>query len=59
MEWKNWIGKIVFIKMRDGQVFSYSEVLAFEEPFMSIKDKYGLPAVVHVGEIYKIKEERD
>ena len=57
MEWKEWIGKIVFIKLDDGQIFSYSKVLAYEEPFISIKDKYGLPAVVNVASIMKIKEE--
>jgi hypothetical protein len=57
MEWKEWIGKIVFVKLKDGQVFSYSEVLTYEEPFISIKDKFGLPAVFNVSEIIKIKEE--
>lgn len=59
MDWKEWIGKIVFIKLSDGQIFSYSEVLAYEEPFMSVKDKFGLPAVFNVSEIIKIKEEED
>lgn len=57
MEWKEWIGKIIFVKLSDGQVFSNSEVLTFEEPFMSVKDKFGLPAVFNVNEIIKIKEE--
>lgn len=58
MEWKDWIGKIVFIKLIDGQIFSYSHVLAYEDPFISITDKYGLPAVVRVSTIEKIKEEQ-
>lgn len=58
MEWKDWIGKIVFVKLEDGQIFSYSEVLAYEEPFISIKDRDGLPAVFNVKEIEKIKEEK-
>lgn len=57
MEWKEWIGKIVFIKLIDGQIFSYSEVLAYEEPFISITDRDGLPAVFNVNQIVKIKEE--
>lgn len=57
MEWIEWIGKIVFIKLDDGQIFSYSKVLTYEEPFLSITDKYGLPAVVNVKTILKIKEE--
>lgn len=59
MDWNEWIDKIVFIKLNDEQVFSFSRVLAYEEPFLSIKDKYGLPAVVNVNSIIKIKEERN
>lgn len=59
MNWKEWIGKRVFIKLNDGQIFSYSKVLVYEEPFLSITDKYGLPAVINVSTIVKIKEERD
>lgn len=57
MEWKEWIGKIVFIKLEDGQIFSYSKILAFENPFMSITDRDGLPVVFNVNQIVKIKEE--
>ena len=57
MEWKEWIGKIVFIKLQDGQIFSYSKVLTYEEPFISITDRDGLPAVFNVNQIIKIKEE--
>jgi len=59
MEWNEWVGKIVFIKLNDDQIFSYSHVLTYEKPFMSITDKYGLPAVINVNAIIKIKEERD
>jgi hypothetical protein len=59
MKWKEWIGKIVFIKLIDGQIFSYSKVLAYEEPFLSITDKYGLPAIIRVSNIDKIKEEKE
>lgn len=58
MEWKEWIGKTVFIKLDDGQIFSYSKILAYEEPFLSITDKYNASAVVNVKTILKIKEER-
>ncbi len=57
MEWKAWVGKIVFIKLEDGQIFSYSEVLEYEEPFLSILDRDNLPCVFNVKEIVKIKEE--
>lgn len=57
MDWREWIGKIVFIKLDDGQVFSYSKILAYEEPFMSITDRDGLPVIFRVSKIEKIKEE--
>jgi len=58
MEWKEWIGRRVFIKLEDGQIFTFSKVLAYEDPFISITDKYNLPAVFNVSQIIKIKEER-
>jgi len=59
MDWKEWINKIVFIKLDDGQIFSYSKVLTYEEPFLSITDRDDLPAVVNVNTIVKIKEEKN
>jgi len=58
MDWKEWIDKIVFIKLKDGTIFSYSKVLMFDEPFMSITDKFNLPVVINVERIDVIKEER-
>lgn len=58
MEWKSWIGKVVFIKLIDGTVFSYSNVLTYEEPFISITDRDGLPVVINISEIMRIKEEQ-
>ncbi len=58
MEWKEWVGKKdVFIKLEDGQIFSHSEILSYEEPFLSLSDLFGLPAVINVKAIIKIKEE--
>lgn len=59
MEWKDWVGKKVFIKLNDSCIFSYSNVLAYEEPFLSITDKFGLPVVIDVRTIVKINEERN
>ena len=59
MEWQEWIGKKVFIKLNDGQIFSFSSVLTYEEPFLSITDRDGLPAIVNVSTILIIKEEAD
>lgn len=58
VNWNDWVGKEnVFIKLTDGQVFSNSKILIYDDPFLSITDKYGLPAVVNVKNIMKIKEE--
>ncbi|MEX0597874.1 MAG: hypothetical protein WD512_15390 [Candidatus Paceibacterota bacterium] len=56
MNWKEWVGKIVFIKLDDGQIFSFSKILLYESPFLSLKDKYGLPAIIKTSTIVKIKE---
>jgi len=57
MEWKEWIGKIVFIKLIDGTIFTYSKVLTYEEPFLAITDRDNLPVVIQVSDIQRIKEE--
>ena len=59
MEWNNWVGKIVFVKLDDGQFFSNSKILTYEEPFLSLTDKFGLPAVINVNHILKIREEQN
>lgn len=59
MDWKEWIGKLVFIKLDDGQIFSYSKVLAYEEPFISITDRDGMPCIFRASQIIKIKEEEE
>ena len=57
MDWKEWIGKIVFIKLKDGTIFSYSKILAYEIPFLSITDRDKLPVIINVSEILRIKVE--
>jgi len=58
MEWEKWVGmKSVFIKLTDGQIFTNCEILAFEEPFMSVTDLFGYPAVINANHILKIKQE--
>ena len=60
MDWEKWVGKEnVFIMLEDGGIFSKSKILAYEEPFLSITDRDGLPAVVNTRIIIKIKEERE
>ena len=57
MEWKDWIGKRVFIKLNDGTIYSYSTVLVFEYPFINITDKFNLPVTININEIQRIREE--
>ena len=58
MDWNEWIGKKVFIKLLDGTIFSHSKVLVYEDPFISVIDMFGLPVVVNVQNIMRITEER-
>ena len=58
MGWKEWIGKVVFIKLEDGTIFSYSDVLSFDEPFLTIIDRDKKRVTINVAEIYRIKEEQ-
>ncbi len=60
MNWESWVGKEkVFILLDDGGVFSNSKILLYEEPFLSLTDRDGLPAVINVKTIIKIKEEKN
>lgn len=57
MEWKDWIGKIVFVKLEDGTIFTFSEVLDFNKPFLTLIDRDKKLVTINISEIYKIKEE--
>jgi len=57
MEWRDWIGKIVFIKLDDGTIFTYSNVLSFDEPFLTIKDRDNTLVTINISEIDRIKQE--
>lgn len=57
MDWKDWIGLKVFIKLEDGTIFTNSTVLTYEEPYFSITDKYNLPVIINVKYIQRIKQE--
>lgn len=61
MEWKEWSGKKIFVKLRDGGVYS-GKVIDVDESskpliFISITDKYGEKVTIVHSEIIKIKEE--
>ena len=62
MEWKEWNGKRIFVKLRDGGVYS-GKVIDIDEKskpliFISIIDKYGERVTIAHSEIIKIVEER-
>lgn len=57
MAWKDWIGKVVFIKLEDGTIFTYSNVLSFDEPFLTIRDRDNKLVAINISEIERIKEE--
>ena len=57
MEWEGLVGRIVFIKLDDDTVFTNSKILAYEEPFISITDKFGLPVIINVKHIIRVRVE--
>lgn len=57
MEWQELIGHIVFIKLSDNTIFTNSKVLAFEEPFLSVTDRDGLPFIINIKTIMRVKIE--
>ena len=59
MEWNEWIGKKVFIKLIDGSVFSESLIKDFDDKFISLIDKFGNPATISISQIIKIVEDDD
>lgn len=61
MEWNEWNGKRIFVKLQDGSVYT-GEVLSVDDPkseviFMNIRDKFGEIVCFPVSSISKIKEE--
>jgi|TARA_Y100000296_G_scaffold45780_1_gene52480 hypothetical protein len=59
MDWIDWIGKIVFVKLEDGTIFTYSKVLSFDAPFITIKDRDLKLVTINISEIERIKEENN
>lgn len=58
MEWKDWKGKSnVFIKLRDGSIFSNSEITDANEDFIFLIDKFGSTVTIATSEIIKIVDE--
>ena len=59
MEWSALIDRNVFIKLEDGTVFINSKVLTYEEPFISITDKFGFPVIINVNNIMRCRVEEE
>ena len=57
MDWKEWIGKKVFIKLIDGTIFSKSIIKEVDDKFINLLDKYKNPATISISQIIKIVEE--
>ena len=58
MEWKEWVGKKnVFIKLRDGSIFSNCKIIDSNENFLSLIDKFGSNVMIATSEIIKIVDE--
>ena len=57
MEWSDWIGKKVFIKLIDGSVFSESLVNDFSDGFLSLTDQFNNSVTVNVLQIVKIVDD--
>ena len=57
MEWKGWIGKRVYIKLKEFYTFTNSEVIDYVDPFLMITDRDGLPVTINTSQIEIIKED--
>lgn len=63
MEWKDWIGKNIFVQLKSGGVYSGKvvDVDISQNPliFITIIDKFGERVTFVNSEIVKIVEEKD
>ena len=56
MEWREWTGKRIFVKLITGAVYT-GIVLDVDENYFSIRDKFGQKVIFLISQIEKIKEE--
>ena len=63
MEWMDWKGKRIFVRLRTGKVYSGTvrdiDMNSLPLIFISIIDKFGLLVTFTSGEIIEIKEEKE
>jgi len=56
MEWKEWIGKRIFLILNSNHNYT-GEVIDADENFISIIDKFGIKISINISDIKIIKEE--
>ncbi len=57
MEWNDWIGKRIFVKLIDGAVYSGVVLDVENSRLIKIRDKFGEVVVFLTSNIAKLKEE--
>lgn len=58
MEWKEWIGKKIFLKLISGDCYTGKCLdVDDDEKFIEILDKYGNKVTIAISQIIKIVEE--
>ena len=58
MEWKDWIGKKIFVQLKSGAVYT-GVVINVDDLFIYIVDKFGIDVLFAISDISKMKEESD
>ena len=56
MEWSDWVGKRIFVKLNTGEVYN-GIILDADIIFITIRDKFNEKVVFPISNIQKIKEE--
>jgi hypothetical protein len=57
MEWNDWIGKRIFVKLIDGAVYSGVVLDVENSRLIKIRDKFGEVVIFLTSNIAKLKEE--
>jgi len=58
VEWKEWIGKKVFVKLLSGDCYT-GTCLEIDDSFLKLLDKYNNEVTVNISQINKIVEEKN
>lgn len=56
VEWKLWVGKIIFVKLRSGEVYN-GKVINSDDNFIEIMTKFNEHVVISSAEIIKVVDE--